>query len=83
VIPDHYDKTLHLLVVWQRYNMAKVQLSVHAEMKSKDIPLLIVATFGTYNFAGAKAKGLTQKTESAARLTLGFPMTIEPIRERR
>ena len=54
-------------------------------MKSKDIRLLTAATFGTYSFASAKAKGLAQETESAARLTLGFPMTIEPItsRERR
>jgi hypothetical protein len=76
VIPDDYDKALALLAVSHKYDMAAIQSSVRAEMKSRDLrPLTSAAIFRAYGFASAK--GLTQEMESAARLTLDFPMTFE------
>lgn len=76
VIPDDYDKALALLAVSHKYDMTAIQLSVRAEMKSRDLrPLTSAATFRAYGFASAK--GLTQEMESAARLSLDFPMTFE------
>ena len=76
VIPDDYDKALALLAVSHKYDMAAIELSVRAEMKSRDLrPLTSAAIFRAYGFASVK--GLTQEMESAARLTLDFPMTFE------
>ena len=76
VIPGDYDKALALVAASHKYDMATVQSSVRAEMKSRDLrPLTSAEIFRAYGFAGAK--GLTQEMESAARLTLDFPMTFE------
>jgi len=76
VIPDDYDKALTLLAASHKYDMAGVQSSIRTEMKSKDLhPLTAAATFRAYGFASAR--GLTQEMESAARLSLDFPMTFE------
>jgi hypothetical protein len=71
-----YDKVLSLLAVSHKYDMASVQASIRAEMKSKNLrPLSTAATFCAYGFASTK--GLTQEMESAARLSLEYPMTFE------
>jgi len=76
VIPGDYDKALALVAASHKYDMTTVQSSVRAEMKSRDLrPLTSAAIFRAYGFASAK--GLTQEMESAARLTLDFPMTFE------
>jgi len=76
VIPDEYDKALDLLAVSHKYDMAAIQSSIRAEMKNKDLrPLTAAATFRAYGIASAK--GLTPEMETAARLTLDFPMTFE------
>jgi hypothetical protein len=78
-IPDSdYDKALALLAVSHKYDMAAVQSSIRSEMKSKDLrPLTAAAIFRAYGIASTK--GLTQEMESAARLSLDFPMTFESI----
>jgi len=78
VTPDDYDKALTLLSASHKYDMAAVQSSIRAKMKSKDLhPLTAAATFRAYCFASAK--GLTQEMECVARLSLDFPMTFESI----
>jgi BTB/POZ domain len=75
-MPDSYDKALALLAVLQKYDMTAVQSTVRASIKSKDLrPLTGAAAFRAYGIASAK--GLSLETETAARLTLDYPMTFE------
>jgi hypothetical protein len=74
VVPD-YDKALDLLAVSHKYDMASVQSSICAEMKSNNLRPLTAETFRAYGFASTKR--LTQEMESAARLSLENPMTLE------
>ncbi|KAI0253671.1 hypothetical protein BJV78DRAFT_1191208 [Lactifluus subvellereus] len=75
-IPESCDKTLALLAALQKYDMTAVQSSVRAEMKSKNLLALTgTSTFRAYGIASAK--GLGPEMETAARLTLDYPMTFE------
>ncbi|KAF8258572.1 hypothetical protein EI94DRAFT_1754283 [Lactarius quietus] len=76
VIPDSYDKALALLAASQKYDMSTVQSTIRSEMKSRNIttPTGVLA-FRAYAIASGHA--LIPEMETAARLTLEYPMTFE------
>ena len=80
VIPDSYEKVLHLLSACQKYDMVQIQSSIRAEVNREGSP----APVGTEVFrayAIASSKGLIPEMEKAARLTLDYPMTFESLGE--
>ena len=80
VIPDTYDKALTLLAASQKYDMSTVQSTIRSEMKSRSITTPTGAlAFRAY--AIASSHGLIPEMETAARLTLEYPMTFEFIGE--
>jgi len=80
VIPDSYDKVLHLLAACQKYDMFRIQSSLRAEVNREGSPAPAGAeVFRAY--AIASSKGLIPEMEKAARLILDYPMTFGSIRE--
>ena len=80
VIPDSYDKVLHLLAACQKYDMDPIQSSIRAEIRRDGSPAPVGAeVFRAY--AIASSKGLVPEMEKAARLTLDYPMTFKSIGE--
>ena len=80
VIPNSYEKVLYLLAACQKYDMVHVQSCIRVEVNRGSFP----APVGTEVFrayAIARGKGLIPEMESAARLTLGYPMTFETLGE--
>jgi len=80
VIPDSYDKVLNLLAACQKYDMARLQSTIRAEVNRGSFP----APVGTEVFrayAIASSKGLIPEMEMAAHLTLDHPMTFETLGE--
>jgi hypothetical protein len=80
VIPDSYEKVFALLAACQKYDMASIQSAIRAEIKRGAFP----APVGTEAFRGyaiASSMGLIPEMESAARLTLSYPMTFESLGE--
>ena len=80
VIPDSYDKVLHLLAACQKYDMLQIQSSIRAEANHEGSPAPVGAeVFGAY--AIASNKGLIPEMEKAAHLTLDYPMTFDSLGE--
>jgi len=80
VIPDSYDKVLHLLAACQKYEMVQIQSFIRAEVNREGFPAPVGAeVFRAY--AIASSKGLIPEMEKAARLTLDYPMTFESLGE--
>ena len=80
VIPDSYDKVLHLLAACQKYEMVQIQSFIRAEVNRESSPAPVGAeVFRAY--AIASSKGLIPEMEKAARLTLDYPMTFESLGE--
>ena len=80
VMPDSYDKALDLLAAAQKYDMPTIQSTIRSEMKNKAITMPSGASaFRAY--AIASSRGLVLETETAARLTLEYPMTFDFIGE--
>ena len=80
VMPDSYDKVLHLLAACQKYDMVQVQSSIRAEVIRDGFPVPVGAeVFRAY--AIASRKGLIPEMEKAARLTLDYPMTFGSLGE--
>jgi hypothetical protein len=80
VIPGSYDKVFALLAACQKYDMASIQSSIRAEVIRGTFP----SPAGTEVFrayAIASNLGLIPEMESAARLTLSYPMTFESLGE--
>ncbi|KAF8460559.1 hypothetical protein DFH94DRAFT_641099, partial [Russula ochroleuca] len=80
VIPNSYEKVLHLLVACQKFEMVSVQSSIRAKVDRGEFP----APKGTEAFrayAIASSKGLIPEIENAARQTLDHPMTFEILGE--
>ncbi|KAI9429452.1 hypothetical protein BJY52DRAFT_1219433 [Lactarius psammicola] len=77
VIPSSYEKVFALLAACQKYDMASIQSTIRAEIKRRGaFPAQVGAeSFRTY--AIASSMGLIPEMESAARLTLNYPMTFE------
>jgi hypothetical protein len=80
VIPSSYEKTLYLLAACQKYDMDQTQSFIRAEVNRGVFP----APVGTEVFSAyaiARVKRLIPEMESAARLTLDYPMTFETLGE--
>ncbi|KAI9441875.1 hypothetical protein H4582DRAFT_2097155 [Lactarius indigo] len=75
-LPASYEKVFALLAASQKYDMVSIQSYIRAEIKRWQQPIGAEA-FRTY--AIASSLGLIQEAESAARLTLGYPMTFESL----
>ncbi len=75
MIPDSYEKTLALLAVSQKYNMATVLSTVRSEI-GRQLPTTEAAYCA---YAIACCKQLVPEMEATARLTLDHPMTFKAI----
>ncbi|KAF8472365.1 hypothetical protein DFH94DRAFT_673982, partial [Russula ochroleuca] len=81
VLPNSYEKVLHLLAACQKYEMVSVQSFIRAEVNRGTCPVPKGAeAFSVY--AIASAKELIPEMENSARLTLDHPMTFELLGER-
>ena len=78
IIPSSYEKVFALLAACQKYNMASIQSSIRAEVIRGSFPAPI-GTEAFFAYAIASDLGLIPEMESAARLTLGYPMTFESL----
>ncbi|KAI9441874.1 hypothetical protein H4582DRAFT_2074049 [Lactarius indigo] len=80
VIPSSYEKVFALLAACQKYDMGSVQSKIRAGIKLGTFSAPVGAeAFRAY--AIASSMGLIPEMESAARLTLGYPMTFESLGE--
>ena len=80
IMPNSYEKVFALLAACQKYDMGSIQSNIRAEIKRRASPTPVGAeTFRAY--AIASRMKLVPEMESAARLTLGYPMTFESIGE--
>ncbi len=80
VIPGSYKKVFALLAACQKYNMAPIQSYIRVEINRGAFPAPVEAE-GFSAYAIASSMGLIPEMESAARLTLGRPMTFESLGE--
>jgi hypothetical protein len=81
-IPSSYEKAFALLSACQKYDMVSIQSNIRAEMKRRGSPPLLEAEAEAQPFrkyAIASRLRLIPEMESAARLTLGYPMTFESL----
>ncbi|KAH9168001.1 hypothetical protein EDB89DRAFT_2074370 [Lactarius sanguifluus] len=76
-IPDSYEKAFALLAACQKYDMVSIQSYIRAEIRRWPSTPIGAEAFRRY--AIASSLGLNPEMESAARLTLGYPMTFESI----
>ncbi|KAI9450615.1 hypothetical protein BJY52DRAFT_1155096 [Lactarius psammicola] len=75
-IPTSYDKILALLAAAQKYDMGAVQSSIRGEVARRQSPVLDGAqAFRVY--AIASSSRLIAEMNTAAPLTLDYPMTFE------
>ncbi|KAH8990393.1 hypothetical protein EDB86DRAFT_3191370 [Lactarius hatsudake] len=80
VIPGSYEKVFALLAACQKYDMVLFQSYIRDEVERKRFPVPVGAeAFRAY--AIASDMGLGPEMDSAARLTLGHPMTFESLGE--
>ncbi|KAH9021004.1 hypothetical protein EDB85DRAFT_1872096 [Lactarius pseudohatsudake] len=76
-IPNSYEHTFALLAACQKYDMVSIQSYIRGEIKRWAPTSTGVEAFRKY--AIASSLGLNPEMESAARLTLGYPMTFESL----
>ncbi|KAH9053912.1 hypothetical protein EDB87DRAFT_145811 [Lactarius vividus] len=76
-IPDSYEKAFALLAACQKYDMVPIQSYIRAEIKRW--PSMPMGADPFRRYAIASSLGLNPEMESAARLTLGYPMTFESL----
>ena len=79
-MPGSYEKVFAVLGACQKYDMASVQSYVRSEVKRGTFSAPVGAE-AFHAYAVASSMGLTPEMESAARLTLGYPMTFESLGE--
>ena len=80
VRPRTYEKVFALLSACQKYDMESIQSHIRAEIKRGTFPAPVgAAAFRGY--AIASSMGLIPEQESAARLTLAYPMTFDSLGE--
>ncbi|KAH9015130.1 hypothetical protein EDB83DRAFT_2271626 [Lactarius deliciosus] len=79
-LPDSADNILTLLAACQKYEMTAVQSSIRAEVSRRGL-LSPTGAESFRLFAVAYRKRLIPEMKSAARRTLGFPMTFEYLGE--
>ncbi|KAI9454467.1 hypothetical protein BJY52DRAFT_1225080 [Lactarius psammicola] len=81
VIPRSYEEVFALLAACQKYDMVSIQSYIRDEIKRGRLPVPVGAeAFRAY--AIASSMGLIPEMESAARLTLNYPMTFKTLGER-
>jgi hypothetical protein len=80
-IPHSNDNILALLAATDKYDMGAVQSSIRAEIDRRELlsPTDPIRAFRVY--AVACSKRLIPEMETAARLTLDYPMTFESVGE--
>jgi len=77
-IPSSYERVLALLGAAQKYDMPAVQRTIRAEVLYNELPAPAPAqAFRAY--AIAFSNGLSYETQSAARLTLDYPLTFKTL----
>ncbi|KAH9053913.1 hypothetical protein EDB87DRAFT_145835 [Lactarius vividus] len=76
-IPGSDEHAFALLAACQKYDMISIQSYIRAEIKRWPSTPMGADPFRRY--AIASSLGLNPETESAARLTLGYPMTFETL----
>ncbi|KAH8985580.1 hypothetical protein EDB92DRAFT_1356927 [Lactarius akahatsu] len=76
-IPGSCEHAFALLAACQKYDMTSIQSYIRAEIKRWPSTPIGAEAFRRY--AIASSLGLHPETESAARLTLGHPMTFETL----
>ncbi|KAH9020103.1 hypothetical protein EDB84DRAFT_1565817 [Lactarius hengduanensis] len=76
-IPGSCEKAFALLAACQKYDMVSIQSYIRAEINRWPPTPIGADAFRTY--AIASSMGLIPEMESAARLTLGYPMTFESL----
>ncbi len=76
VVPDSYDKAVELLAACQKYDMAGAQSSIRTEIKSWG-PVVLTGMVAYRAYAISSNAKLLPETETFARHTLDFPMTLE------
>ena len=80
VLPNSYEKVLYILAACQKYDMDQVQSIIRAELSREGSPSPVgTEVFRAY--AIASGKRLIPEMETAARLTLDYPMTFETVGE--
>jgi hypothetical protein len=80
VIPSSYEKVFALLAACQKYDMASIQSHIRAEVIRGTFPSPVgIEAFRAY--AITNNLGLIPEMESAARVTLSYPMTFESLGE--
>ncbi|KAI9431960.1 hypothetical protein BJY52DRAFT_1402385 [Lactarius psammicola] len=80
VIPHSYEQVFALLAACQKYDMTSIQSYIRVEIKRGAFPAPVGAE-GFHAYAVASSLRLIPEMESAARLTLGRPMTFESLGE--
>jgi hypothetical protein len=80
-IPNSYEKAFALLSACQKYDMVSIQSNVRAEINRRGSPTPLGADDAFHKYAIASRLRLIPEMESAARLTLGYPMTFESLGE--
>jgi len=79
-IPTSCDRVLALLATAQKYNMGFVQSSIRAEITRRVLPVPADSEAQPFRaYAIAFSNMLSPEMETAARLTLDFPLTFESI----
>ncbi|KAH8985660.1 hypothetical protein EDB86DRAFT_2328468 [Lactarius hatsudake] len=78
-IPNSYKHAFALLAACQGYDMVSIRSYIRAQIKRWASTSTGVEAFRKY--AIASSLGLNPEMESAARLTLGYPMTFESLGE--
>ena len=76
VVPASYDKALELLTAAQKYDMAGIRSSIRTEIKSWG-RIVLTGTVAYRAYAISSSARLFPETETSARHTLDFPMTLE------
>jgi hypothetical protein len=81
-IPSSYEKVFALLSACQKYDMVSIQSNIRAEINRRGSPTPLGADDAFHKYAIASRLRLIPEMESAARLTLGYPMTFESLGDR-
>ncbi|KAF8258574.1 hypothetical protein EI94DRAFT_1815076 [Lactarius quietus] len=80
MIRSSYEKVFALLAACQKYDMESIQSNIRAEIKRRG-SLTPLGSDAFRPFALASRLTLIPEMDSAARLTLGYPMTFESLGE--
>jgi hypothetical protein len=80
-MPRSMDNTLALLAATEKYDMGAIQSFIRAEVSCKQLLSPSDSGGAFHMFTAACSKQLIPEMETAARLTLGYPLTFESVGE--